>query len=288
MIKIGIDADGGDNGELEVLYAVRSVIEQKKDIFIYVYGNEESIKTLCDKNKISLGDRVEIIPTKETISMNEHPAFALRNKPNSSIMLAGKDLVSKNIDAFVSAGSTGALVALAQLFIRQEEGIERPVVAATVPTKKGPALIIDSGSNMDSKSSWLYQYAIIGDIYMKHMFNIENPRVGVLSVGTEENKGNSLTIDVYKKLKEDSEKLGINFIGNVEARDFPFGICDVLVTDGFSGNVLLKMYEGTAKMLLSEVKSAVKSNFLSLIGGILINGTLTDSSVWHRSILHHD
>lgn len=272
MIKIGIDASGGDNGEKEVIKAIVNIIENENDIKFFVFGIKSLIEEEFKKHNFNIShDRIVIVDAKEKIEMNDHPVFALRSKPESSIFLAGKSLTNQDIDIFISAGSTGALVALAQFYLKPLEGIDRPVVAAIIPTKKNPMLLIDSGCNVDSKPEWLYQYAILGDVYIKEMLHIEKPRIGLLSVGTEENKGNALTLAAYKLIKENEN---LNFIGNVEARDIPDGICDILVTDGFAGNVFLKTYEGTAKMLFSEIKKKLVSNPAAIFAAMLLKPTL--------------
>lgn len=277
MIKIGIDASGGDNGEAPVVSAVIDAISRENDIKFFVFGKIDTVKEEFKKHSVTFpNDKIEIVDAKEKIEMNDHPVFALRSKPDSSIFLAGKSLINHDIDIFISAGSTGALVALSQFYLKPLEGIDRPVVAAIIPTKHKPMLLIDSGCNVDSKPEWLYQYAILGDVYIKAMLGIKSPRIGLLSVGTEENKGNTLTLSAYKLINENKN---LNFIGNVEARDVPEGICDILVTDGFAGNVFLKTYEGTAKMLFSEIKKTLLSNAVAKVGALLIKPTL-------KSLLH--
>ena len=240
MFKIGIDASGGDNGETEVIKAIIESIKNIDNLHIVIYGVEDKIKNEFSKlnfdYKIS---NLSIVNSPQVIEMNDHPVLALRTKIESSIAKAGKDLVNKNIDAFISAGSTGALISLAQFYLKPIEGIDRPVLAAILPTSKRPMLLVDSGCNVDSKPEWLYQYAILANTYYKLMFDEDRPSIGLLSVGTEENKGNNLTLATYKLLQNDSR---LNFIGNVEARDLTRGICDILVTDGFAGNVFLKTY----------------------------------------------
>lgn len=270
MVNIGIDAFGGDNGEKEVVVAAVNAIKTNNDICVFIFGDQNNIKSILFDLKFSENKRLNIVDSSERIEMNDHPVFALRNKTKSSIVIAGNYLKEKKIDAFISAGNTGALVALAQLYIKSLPGILRPVIGAIVPTKNNPMLLIDSGCNVDSKPEWLYQYAIIGNVYYKEMLSNNNPRIGLLSVGTEENKGNALTLSTYKLLIENKS---LNFIGNVEARDIPNGICDILVCDGFSGNVFLKTYEGTAKMLFTIIKESLLSSFISKIAAILIKSS---------------
>lgn len=274
MVRIGIDASGGDNGCIEVLKAVNHC--EATDIDFTIIGDEDEIKSQFSVADFSLKDNIHIVDAKEKITMNDHPVFALRSKQNSSIFIAGKLLIDDKIDIFISAGNTGALVALAQFYLKPLDGIDRPVVASIVPTCKNPVIVIDSGCNVDSKPEWLYQYSKLGSEYYKLMFENKNPRVGLLSVGVEENKGNNLTLATYKLLKDDNS---INFVGNVEARDIPFSVCDVLVTDGFSGNVFLKTYEGVAKLLLDIIKKAFTKTPLSMLGALLVKGNLKEAFV---------
>lgn len=272
MVKIGIDASGGDNGEKVVIEAVINSIKKNDDISISIFGDEEKIiSAINDLGFDYTSSKISIVDAKEKIDMNDHPVIAIRTKSNSSIVKAGTALINGDIDVFVSAGNTGALVALAQFYLKPIEGVDRPVLGAIVPTNKSPMLLIDSGCNVDSKPEWLYQYAILASVYYKMMFDVESPSIGLLSVGTEENKGNNLTLSAYKLIKENKD---LNFIGNVEARDLTYGVCDIVVTDGFAGNVFIKTYEGTAKLLLDLIKKQIKSNPISMIGGALIKPAL--------------
>ena len=272
MIKIGIDASGGDYGEHEVITAVADSLKKYNDIHFTIFGKQDNI--LNEFSKLNLEYKnleIDIIDTKDEISMNDHPVIALRTKTESSIVKAGNSLNNGEIDAFISAGNTGALVSLAQFYLKPINGIDRPVLGAIVPTNKSPMLLIDSGCNVDSKPEWLYQYALLANVYYKLMFNIENPSIALLSVGTEENKGNALTLEAYKLI---SSNINLNFIGNVEARDLTEGICNILVTDGFAGNVFLKTYEGTGTMIFRLVKEQIMSSTISKIGGLLIKPSL--------------
>lgn len=271
LIKIGLDASGGDYGEIEVCKAVIEVLKLDLDVEFSLYGDYNLIaKCFNDLNYDYKTKPIKIIDAKEKIGMNDHPVFAIRNKKDSSIVKAGESLKAKEIDTFISAGNTGALVALSQFILKPINGIDRPVVAAIVPTNNKPMILIDSGCNVDSKPEWLHQYAKLSNIYYRFMFG-ENPRIGLLNVGVEENKGNALTLTTYKLLKDDNS---FNFIGNVEARDLVYGVCEITITDGFAGNVFLKTYEGTATLLLKLIKDQIKSSFISTIGGLLIKSKL--------------
>ena len=266
MFNIGIDALGGDNGIEFCIDAVVDSLKTDNDISFTIFGNENDIRDVL-KSKNFNSDNIVIINCSQKIEMNDHPVFAIREKTDSSIVKAANMIKNKEIDAFISAGSTGALIAIAQFVVKPIKGVDRPVLAAIVPTNASPMLLIDSGCNVDSKPEWLYQYAKLSNIYYKLMFDVDNPTIGLLSIGTEENKGNNLTIETFKLLKEDKS---INFVGNVEARDLTYGVCDVIVTDGFSGNVFLKTYEGTATMMLKLIKDQISSSFISKVGGLLI------------------
>lgn len=271
MFNIGIDAMGGDNGIEFCIDAVVTSLKNYNDITFTIFGNESDIKDAL-KSKNCSDDRIKIIHCNQKIEMNDHPVFAIREKTDSSIVKAANMIKNKEIDTFISAGSTGALIAIAQFIVKPINGVDRPVLAAIIPTNIGPMLLIDSGCNVDSKPEWLYQYAKLSNIYYKLMFDEDKPTIGLLSIGTEENKGNNLTKETHILLKEDST---LNFIGNVEARDLTYGVCDVVVTDGFAGNVFLKTYEGTATMLLKLIKEQIYSSFISKIGGLLIKPAMT-------------
>lgn len=268
MVRIGIDALGGDNGETPIVDAIIKSLETNNDISITIIGNKDKIETCFNNRKYNYNsDKIKIVNASEKIEMNDHPALAIRSKPNSSICIAGNLLINNSIDIFISAGNTGALVALALFNLKTIEGVSRPVVATIIPSKNNPVVLIDSGCNVDSKPEWLYQFAVLGTKYYELVFNKKNPKVGLLSVGTEENKGNQLTFEAYKLIKENSN---INFIGNIEARDAINGVCDVVVADGFSGNVLLKTYEASAKLFLSVLKKVFMNSIITKIAALLI------------------
>ena len=275
MVKIGLDCHGSDKGQSIFLEALKDMQAIDKSLVYYLYGKKNEIDDYLDNHNIDKSN-INVIDCKEEILVSEHPVFALRTIRESSLALAGEDLRLGNIDCLISAGSTGAVVALAQLYINTLEGVKRPAIAALVPTINNPMLLLDAGANVDPEPKWLYQYALLGTTYMKDIMGVENPRVGLLNIGVEEEKGNELTKNTYKLLSNDKN---INFIGNVEARDVSTGVCDLLITDAFSGNIVLKMYEGTAKNLINLLKTAIKSNLISMVGGLLIKNTLKKSMV---------
>lgn len=264
-MKILFDANGGDNAPFEV---VKGAIDARNELGVEIafVGNEDAIKSSLNK----LNEKAEIINASENIENNEEPAFALRKKKDSSTVVGISLLKEKKYDAFVSAGSTGALLAGGLFIIGRIDNVKRAVLPTSIPNLKGSTLVIDSGANMDCSEDLLLQFAKMGDQYLK-INGIENPRIGLLNVGVEEHKGNTLTKAVYPLLKDS----GLNFIGNVEARDLSLGVCDLVVCDGFIGNVLLKTTEGTAyfvsKMLENLVENAnLSSEMVKDVGGLMM------------------
>lgn len=255
MVRIGIDACSNDNGKQIFIDAAYKYVSKNRDVKIYLYSDDN---ILVDEKFIN---QIEVVKCEDIIAVEEHPVFSLRTKKKSSLYLAGNDLNDNKIDVLISAGSTGAVLALGQLYIKTLENVKRPAIATVIPTETCKTIVIDSGANMDPEPEWLVQYAILGSIYYEEMFS-KKPRVGLLNVGVEKTKGNKLTTEVYELLSKVDK---INFVGNIEARDVPKGVCDVLVCDGFSGNVLLKMYEGTAKSLLNIIKNIFKKNIFNLM-----------------------
>lgn len=273
IMKIALDTYGSDLGESIFLDAAVFAVSKGVAADFILYGDETILSNMIKAKNIEekVLNHISIINATEKIEINEHPVFALRTKTKSSLSLAGSDLTSGNVDALISCGSTGAVLALGQLYVKTIPAVKRPAIASVIPTNENPCLLIDCGANMDPESNWLHGYAVLGSIYMKKVLNIDNPRVGLLNVGVEETKGDRLALDTYKLLTEDKN---INFIGNVEARDFLDGVCDVLVTSGFSGNVLLKTYEGVASALLNIIKKTLVSSVITKIAGLIIKKQL--------------
>ncbi|WP_409305386.1 phosphate acyltransferase PlsX [Peribacillus sp. SCS-155] len=261
-MKIAIDAMGGDHAPKEqVLGAVRA-IQEFEDIEILLVGNEKEINKYLTNS-----ERIGILHTEEVILGTDEPVRAVRRKKNASMVLAAQQVADGLADACISAGNTGALMASGLFVVGRIEGIERPALSPTLPTIDGRGFVfLDVGANADAKAEHLVQYAIMGSIYAEKVRGIENPRVGLLNIGTEEKKGNELTKQAFSLLKE----ANINFIGNVEARELLEGPADVVVTDGFTGNMVLKTIEGTAMSVFSMLKTALMSNLKSkLAAGIL-------------------
>ncbi len=268
MNKILIDAFGGDHSPEEIIYGTLEALSENKTFIAVLVGDEEKIKKLLEGLSYDK-DRLEILNAKDVITCEEEPTTAIRRKPDSSICVAFKELKeNEQAKAFVSAGSTGAVLVGATLKLGRISGINRPALCPIMPafTQDKNVLLLDAGANADCKSINLVQFALMGSVFAK-LNGVENPKVGLLSNGTEDEKGNALNHEVFPLLKEMKE---INFIGNIEARDIVTGVADVVVTDGFSGNVAIKSIEGAALGILKLLKEKCFSSFSGKIGGLLL------------------
>ncbi len=270
-MKIAVDAMGGDYAPREIVFgAVRAA--RKFGCEIVLVGDEEKIRGVLSREKDWEKLPITIHHTSQVIEMGEHPADAVRTKKDSSVVVATRLVKDGECDAVLSAGSTGAAVTAAQLILRRINGIGRPTIATPMPTPKGVTLLLDSGANVDSKPEHLVQSGLMGSIYAEYVFGIERPRVGLLNIGEEETKGNEQAKATYALLKQMHT---INFCGNAEGRDVPKGNFDVVICDGFVGNVVLKFAEGLAKTLLKLVKEAIEQGgLIPKLGAFLVLPTL--------------
>lgn len=272
-ITIAVDAMGGDNAPGEIVKGSVLAIQDKKDIKVILVGKEDVIlKELSEYDYDK--ERISIQPAEEIISNNEAPVLAIRRKKNSSIVVALNLVKNGEADAFVSAGSTGAVLAGGQLIVGRIEGVERPPLAPLIPTIHGVSLLIDCGANVDARPSHLVQFAKMGSIYMENVIGIKNPRVAIVNIGAEEEKGNMLVKETFPLLKNCND---INFIGSIEAREIPNGGADVIVSEAFVGNVILKLYEGLGTALISKIKSGLMSTLKSKIGALLCKPALKET-----------
>lgn len=270
LVNVAVDAMGGDNAPSEIIKGAVAAVKEAEDIRVYLVGKEEAIKRALSDCEYP-AKQIEIVNASEVIETGEPPVAAIRSKKDSSIVKGLGLVKSGECDAFVSAGSTGAVLVGGQVLVGRAKGVERPPLAPLIPTAKGAALLIDCGANVDAKPSQLLQFAKMGSIYMENIMGVKNPKVAIVNIGAEEEKGNALVKETFPLLKECKD---INFIGNVEARDIPAGFADVVVCDAFVGNVILKMYEGVAGVLLKEVKHGMMSSLRSKIGALLVKPAL--------------
>lgn len=261
-IIIAVDAMGGDNAPEAIIQGCKDYLKENPDAGIRLFGKADKVLPL-------LGEvpGIEFIDCLEVIEMAEEPMMAIRRKANSSLMMGIKDVKAGNSCAFVTAGSTGSTFLGAMVTLRMLKGIERPALAPIVPGAKGPFLLIDCGANADCQPQYLMKFGLMGSIYMNRVMGVKNPKVGLVNIGAEEEKGSKLYKEAHQLMKD--QKV-YNFAGNVEAREIPKGECDVIVSDGFTGNVILKLMEGFAKTLLGKIKGEVMKSLRGKLGGLLL------------------
>ena len=273
LVRVAVDAMGGDNAPLEIVKGAVEALELRKDLKVILVGPEETVR--AELKKYSYDEaRVEVVNASEVIEMAEPPVQAIRTKKDSSIVVAMKLVKNGEADAFVGAGSTGAVLVGGQLIVGRLKGVERPPLAPLLPTEKGASLLIDCGANVDARPSHLVQFAKMGSIYMEHVVGIKNPRVAIVNNGAEEEKGNALVKETFPLLKECK---GINFIGSIEARDIPAGYADVVVCEAFVGNVILKLYEGVGSALVHKIKEGMMTSLRSKVGALLVKPALKET-----------
>ena len=273
ITRVALDAMGGDNAPVEMIKGAIDAIRKRSDIKVFLVGQEELIQKELEKYTYE-NERIEVVNATEVIATAEPPVMAIRKKKDSSIVVAMNMVKKGEADAFVSAGNSGAVLVGGQLIVGRIKGIERPPLAPLLPTAKGVSLLIDCGANVDARPSHLVQFAKLGSIYMEHILGIEKPRVAIVNIGAEEEKGNALVKETFPLLKECED---INFIGSIEARDIPHGYADVIVCEAFVGNVILKLYEGVGSVLIHKVKQGMMSTLRSKIGALLVKPALKET-----------
>ncbi|MDA7025897.1 phosphate acyltransferase PlsX [Bacillus sp. CLL-7-23] len=267
-MRIAVDAMGGDHAPKAVIDGVMKAIADFKDLDITLVGDQEKIAAHLTDH-----ERIHIKHAEEVIEATDEPVRAVRRKKNSSMVLMATEVAEGRADACISAGNTGALMTAGLFVVGRIEGIERPALAPTLPTVSGDGfLLLDVGANVDAKPEHLVQYAIMGAVYSEHVLGVKNSRIGLLNVGTEDKKGNDLTKQAFQNLK----KLDLNFIGNVEARDMLDGVADVIVTDGFTGNIALKTVEGAALSIFKMLKSTLTSSFATKLAASVLKPKLKE------------
>ena len=273
-VKVVVDVMGGDNAPTEPVKAAAAAVEERSDIEVILTGDKDVIEKELEKYTSAPKERIHIVPTTEVIETAEPPVMAIRKKKDSSIVVGLNMVKKQEADAFVSSGSSGAVLVGGQVIVGRSKGVERPPLAPLIPTAEGVSLLVDCGANVDARPSHLVQFAKMGSIYMEHIVGVKNPRVAIVNNGAEEEKGNALVKETFPLLKACK---GINFIGSIEARDIPSGYADVIVCEAFVGNVILKLYEGLAATLMSKIKSGMMKNTRSKMGALLIKPALKET-----------
>ena len=267
---VALDAMGGDNAPKEMIKGAVQTLEKTDAVQVLLVGKEDVIRAELAQYTYDKA-RIEVVNATEVIETAEPPVNAIRRKKDSSIVVGMKLVKEGQADAFVSAGSSGAVLVGGQVIVGRIKGVERPPLAPLIPTEKGVSLLVDCGANVDARPSHLVQFAKMGSIYMEHVVGIKNPKVGIVNIGAEEEKGNALVKETFPLLKGEKN---INFIGSVEAREIPHGQADVIVCEAFAGNIILKLFEGVGSVLISEIKKGMMGSLRSKIGALLVKPAL--------------
>ena len=273
LVRVAVDAMGGDNAPFVTVKGSVDAVKENSNLKVFLVGQEEAVNAELSKYDYPK-DKIEVVNATEVIEMAEPPVMAIRKKKDSSIVKAMYMVSHGEADAYVSAGSTGATLVGGQVIIGRLKGVKRAPLAPLIPTEKGTSLLIDCGANVDARASHLVQFAKMGTVYMENILGIKNPTVGIVNIGAEEEKGNALVKETFPLLKNCPD---INFIGSVEARDIPAGGADIIVCEAFTGNVILKMYEGVAKSMMHIIKGSLMGSLKTKIGALLIKDDLKKS-----------
>lgn len=266
MTRVALDAMGGDYAPVEMVKGAIQAANENKLIEVTLVGDETLINEELNKYKYN-DTQIKVIHASEKISTSESPAIAIKEKKDSSIVKGMKLVKEEKVDAFVSAGNSGAVLVGGQIITGKVRGVRRPALAPLIPTKTGISLLIDCGASVDAKATDLVQFAKMGSIYMESIIGIKNPKVGIVNIGAEEEKGNALVKESFPLLKACKN---INFVGSVEARDIPHGAVDVIVCEAFVGNCILKTYEGVGSVLLGKIKEGMMDTVVSKVGALLV------------------
>lgn len=269
-MKVIVDAFGGDNAPLEILKGAALAVEELKCEIILV-GDKAKIEKCASDNKINI-DGMEIVHTEDVILVEENPRTIISEHKNSSLGLGLQLLAQGKGEAFVTAGSSGATVVGSTAIVKRIKGVKRAAIASLMPSDEGFFMMMDCGANLACSKETLNMFAIMGKTYMEKVMKVKNPRVALANIGVEENKGTEVLVDSYQLMKT----ADYNFVGNIEVRDIPSGGADVVVCEGFTGNVILKMYEGVAGVILSNIKKIFKKNPLTMFAALLVNGGIKD------------
>lgn len=268
-MRIVVDAFGGDNAPLEIIKGA-SEASLQFNTEITLTGNKKIIEKIIAENNLKFFGELLIVDTDDVITMHDDPTTILKSHSNSSMALAFKELSNSRADAFVSAGSTGAIVVGGTLIIKRIKGIKRPALAGLIPSPDGHYMLLDMGANAECRPEMLAQFGIMASVYLEKVEGIQNPKIALLNIGTEDTKGDELHIEAYKLLKQ----APINFIGNIESREMPKGVCDAVITDGFTGNIALKLIEGTSITMFKMIKQILYKNILNKLAALVLKKDL--------------
>ena len=270
IVRVAVDAMGGDNAPFVTVKGAVDAVAESNNLKVFLVGQKAAVEAELSKYSYNK-DRIEVVDATEVIEMAEPPVMAIRKNKDSSIVKAMYMVNHGEADAYVSAGSTGATLVGGQVIVGRLKGVDRAPLAPLIPTEKGSSLLIDCGANVDARANHLVQFAKMGTVYMENIMGIKNPTVAIVNIGAEEEKGNALVKETFPLLKNCPD---INFIGSIEARDIPAGGADIIVCEAFTGNVILKMYEGVAKSLMHVIKKSLMSSLKTKIGALLIKNDL--------------
>lgn len=272
MIKVAVDAMGGDNAPEEIVKGALSAVKKYDGVQVLLVGRPDAVEPFLEKENYDK-DRLSLMPASEVIETGEHPVQAIRTKKDSSMSVGMKSVHDGSADAFISAGNSGALMVGAQVLVGREKGVDRAPFATMVPHEKGHSLLLDCGANVDVRPDHIVSFARLGADYIEKMEGKHNPTVGLVNIGKEDAKGNELTKAAFELLKAAED---INFVGNVEPTGITKGEADILVCDGFCGNMIIKMYEGLGKLLLGVIKKSLTESIMTKIGALLIKKSLKE------------
>ena len=270
FVNVAVDGMGGDHAPYEIVKGAVEAVNENSHVKVFLTGQADKIDSELAKYTYNK-EQIEVVNTTEIIEMAEPPVMAIRKKKDSSLVKALNLVKEGSCDAFVSAGSTGATLVGGQVIVGRIKGVERPPLAPLIPTATGCSLLIDCGANVDARPSHLVQFAKMGSVYMESGMGVKSPKVAIVNIGAEEEKGNALVKETFPLLKNCPD---IHFIGSIEARDIPAGLADVVVCEAFVGNVILKMYEGVGSILIKKVKEGMMTSLRSKIGALLVKPAL--------------
>ncbi|MBQ8030684.1 MAG: phosphate acyltransferase PlsX [Butyrivibrio sp.] len=273
IVRVAVDAMGGDKAPFVTVKGAVDAVKESDNLKVFLVGQKDKVESELSKYDFD-SSKIEVVDATEVIEMAEPPVMAIRKKKDSSIVKAMYMVNHGEADAYVSAGSTGATLVGGQVIVGRLKGVDRAPLAPLIPTEKGNSLLIDCGANVDARSNHLVQFAKMGTVYMENIMGIKNPTVAIVNIGAEEEKGNALVKETFPLLKNCPD---INFIGSIEARDIPAGYADIIVCEAFTGNVILKMYEGVARSMMHVIKKSLMSSLKTKIGALLIKNDLKKS-----------